>query len=560
MSKTILFTGSARQGIKTLTDIFAHIPLSLGIPVSSSQFYQSSPGRGAMGGDVLLGGDCQNYYVDFLVALNQEGLMYTQSRINDKTILVYDSKEVNIKKLQKKPKKEIGIDLKDISQSKYTNTSAMGVMFKLLGVESKDKPSLENLIKKKFKGDPTEIIRGFDTLDYSISDILNFDNKKSFDTQDLYYLIGNEAAVCGALAAGSNFFAGYPITPSSETLHMWSNVNGLIDQAGFLQGSSEEHAIGVVLGVNAAGGKGWTATSGPGLDRMLEQIGWGIASKTPFVVYNVQRGGPSTGLATWTQTSDLFTAVYGSHGDYPIFVLTPSTAQETYELMKLAFKLAWSYNIGVIVNSSKTVAQRRRIVKLDMEGFDRAEFDLNKLVKGHRTGSSSGKDGLPKNEEAVWWLDDRFKRFEEDYDRLCIADFVNIDVEDKKDPYYYRDLPYSEFKKARFESISIKSAPEEVCICYGETVPVIKKQLGKKGLIALKSVYPYPIALVKQLNKLGVKKVYVAENNRGVLVHEESGQLANKIRQYFDREVVTLNNWDGFPMYPDKLKEYFKKC
>jgi len=530
MAKTILFTGSASQGIKTLTDTFSHIPLSLGLKVSSSQFYQSSPRKGAMGGDVVIGSDCQNFYVDYLVALSQEGLDHTKERVNKNTVLIYDSKEV---KTDLKTKKSIGIDFKNISKSRYSNGAAMGVLFKLLGI--KDKKKLNKILKAKFKGDTKEIIQGFDSLDYKVSNLLNPKKKKQIK-KDLYYLMGNEAAVYGALAAGANFFAGYPITPSSETLHNWSNIYELIKQAGFVQGNSEEHAMGVLLGANVAGGKGWTSTSGPGLDRMLEQIGWAAASKTPFVIYNVQRGGPSTGLATLTQTSDLFTAIYGSHGDYPIFVLTPSTAQDTYELMKTAFSLAWKYNIGVIVNSSKETAQRRNIVKLDLKELDNANFNLEKTTKGNRTGSTAGKNDLPSNKAAVWWLDNRFEEFEKDYDNLCLAEFKNIKIKNKK----------------------IISAPEEVYICYGETVPVIKEKLSKKGLIALKSVYPYPIDIIKQLNNLNVKKIYVAENNRGVKVHEEQGQLANKVRQYFKKKVITLNKYDGFPMYPDKLEDYIQ--
>ena len=556
MAKTILFSGNAGQGIKSVTETFSYIPLHLGMHASSSQFYESSPRKGAMGGDVVLDGDCQNYHIDFLVALSQEGLNYIKPRVNSKTVLLYDSKEVNPELISNKPRKSIGLDFKDISQSKYGNTAALGAILKILGVDQKDKSKLEKILEKKSKGNVKDIMRGFESVDEKVSDILDFSNKKNFDDTDLYYLNGNDAAVYGALISGANFFAGYPITPSSEALHSWSKVSQLKKQMGFLQGSSEEHIIGVTLGANVAGGKSWTATSGPGLDRMLEQTGWAAASKTPFVIYNVQRGGPSTGLATLTQTSDLFTAVHGGHGDSPIFVLTPSTAQETYEIMKLAFRISWSYKIGVIVNSSKEVAQRRNVVKLNLRDFNRTRFDLSKTKKGHRTGSATGKNGLPNNKAGSSWLNNRFKNFEKNYDSFSIADFVNIEVEDKRNPYNFRSLPYVSFKGFKFKPVKIKSSPDEVYLCYGETVPVIKEKLGDKGLVALRSVYPFPVSIIKQLKELDVKKIYVVENNRGVKAHEEQGQLANKVRQYFDKDVVSLNKWDGFPLYPDKLERY----
>ncbi len=555
MAKTILFVGSASQGIKTVTDIFPYVPLSLGMHVSSSQFYESSPRKGAMGGDIVLNYDCQDYSVNFLVALSQEGINYVKKRINKNTIILFDNKEVNLESLDISPKKTIGLNFKEISQSRYTNTVSMGALLKLLGIKEETKSQLEKILKKRFKGDISEIMRGFEAIKEPASDILDFKNKKEIKRKNSYYLSGNEAAVFGALSAGANFFGGYPITPSSEALHTWSQISPLIENVGFLQGSSEENAIGAVLGANVSGGKGWSATSGPGLDRMLEQLGWAAASKTPFVIYNVQRGGPSTGLATLTQTSDLFTAIYGSHGDYPIFVLTPSTAQETYELMKLAFKLSWSYGIGTIVNSSKEAAQRKNIVKLDFSKFDKQNFSSEELKVGHRTGSTCGENNLPSNKAAIWWLNDRFRNFEKDYDCLCMAEFINIKVENKKNPYNRRNWSYKKFKKSKFDVTKIHECPEEVLICYGESVPPVKKICKNKGVIALKSVYPYPIHLIKQLNNLRVKKICVIENNRGVNVHNEQGQLAHKINQYFNGEVRSINKWDGFPFYPDQLKE-----
>ncbi|MBM3199520.1 hypothetical protein FJZ53_01195 [Candidatus Woesearchaeota archaeon] len=556
MPKTILFAGSASQGIKTATDAFPFVPLSLGMHTSSSQFYDSSPRKGAMGGDVVIGGDCQNYYVDCLVALSQEGLEATKDRVKEDTIVLYDNSEVSLEGLGISSKKQIGIDFKAVSNSKFGNLASMGATLKIMGVKPEQKQALEQLLKEKADVDTAAVMAGFDSVAESLDDILDFNNKKSVSFNDSYYLMGNEAAVFGAMAAGANFYAGYPITPSSEAMHKWSEVSQLSDIAGYLQGSSEEHAVGVMLGANAAGAKGWTATSGPGLDRMIEQINWAVTSRTPFVIYNVQRGGPSTGMPTLTQTSDLFTAVYGGHGDHPIFVLTPSTPQEIYEIMKLAFKIAWSYKVGVIINSSKEVSQRKNIVRLCLNDFDDKNLRMLPLKKGHRTGNTANDSGTPANRAAVQWLNDRFNKFEEAYDAFSIADFVNIEAENSQNPYAWRSLPYNIFKNMKFEPAKLKSAPEEVYICYGETVPVVKEALGKNGLVALKSVYPYPISIIQQLNSLGTKKILVAECNRGVRLHSERGQLANKVRQYFKGEVVSLSKWDGFPMYPDRLEEY----
>jgi 2-oxoglutarate/2-oxoacid ferredoxin oxidoreductase subunit alpha len=184
---------------------------------------------------------------------------------------------------------------------------------------------------------------------------------------------GNEASAVGAIDAGCRFFAGYPITPSSEILHFLSEWLPKIGGS-CLQTEDELAAIGAVVGGSFAGVKSMTATSGPGLSLMAEMIGLSSMAEVPSVIVNVQRGGPSTGLPTKSEQSDLLHAVFASHGDTPRAVIAPSDVEESYHATVDAFNIAEEFQMPVIVLSEQSIAQRRETIsgdKLEHEVVDR---------------------------------------------------------------------------------------------------------------------------------------------------------------------------------------------
>ena len=163
-----------------------------------------------------------------------------------------------------------------------------------------------------------------------------------------HFLLGDHAIAEGALAAGCRFFAGYPITPSTETAERMSvrlpEIGGI-----YLQMEDEIASITAILGAAWGGAKTMTATSGPGFSLMLENLGLGIITETPTVICNVQRGAPSTGLPTLVGQGDMMQARWGSHGHYEIIALTPWTAQECFDLTLRAFNLAERFRTPVLV-------------------------------------------------------------------------------------------------------------------------------------------------------------------------------------------------------------------
>src|SRR5512142_2338326 len=150
---------------------------------------------------------------------------------------------------------------------------------------------------------------------------------------------GNEAVSWGALAAGCTFYAGYPITPSSEIAEMLSRELPKIGGK-FIQMEDEIASLAACIGASVGGCKSMTATSGPGFSLMQEHIGYAAMAEVPCVVVNVQRLGPSTGQPTSPSQGDVMQARWGTHGDHPIIVLAPASVKEMYELTIRAFNLS----------------------------------------------------------------------------------------------------------------------------------------------------------------------------------------------------------------------------
>jgi 2-oxoglutarate ferredoxin oxidoreductase subunit alpha len=182
-----------------------------------------------------------------------------------------------------------------------------------------------------------------------------------------FFLNGDVAIAEGAICAGCRFFAGYPITPATEVAERMSER---LPEAGgvFIQMEDELASMNAVLGAAWGGARAMTATSGPGLSLMLENIGLAIMTETPCVVVDVQRGGPSTGLPTLVSQSDMMQARWGSHGDYEIIALAPSSPQEAFDLTIHAFNLAEQYRTPVLLMTDEAVGHMTERVVIPPAG------------------------------------------------------------------------------------------------------------------------------------------------------------------------------------------------
>ena len=180
-------------------------------------------------------------------------------------------------------------------------------------------------------------------------------------------MTGNEAAALGAIAAGARFYAGYPITPSTEIAE---HIANLFPEMGgmFIQMEDEIASLGAVIGASLTGVKSFTATSGPGFSLMQEHIGFAAMAEVPCVIIDVMRGGPSTGLPTHMSQGDVMQAKYGSHGDYPTVVLAPSSVRECYTLTVKAFNLSEKFRLPAIVLSDELIGHMSEKVVLPGPG------------------------------------------------------------------------------------------------------------------------------------------------------------------------------------------------
>lgn len=172
------------------------------------------------------------------------------------------------------------------------------------------------------------------------------------------FVQGNEACALGAIAAGCRFFAGYPITPSTEIAEIMSKKLPTVGGR-FVQMEDEISAVGAIIGASWGGQKVVTATSGPGISLMQENIGYAAMTETPIVIINMQRGSPSTGQPTRSAQADMMQTRWGSHGDYETISLAPSSVQECFDFTVEAFNLAEKYRCPVFVMADEIVGHMR---------------------------------------------------------------------------------------------------------------------------------------------------------------------------------------------------------
>lgn len=369
------------------------------------------------------------------------------------------------------------------------------------------------------------------------------------------FLQGNEAAAHGALYAGCKFFAGYPITPSTEVAEVMSNELPKIGGK-FIQMEDEIGAMAALLGGALAGQKALTSTSGPGLSLKQELIGYGCIAEIPCVVYNVMRGGPSTGMPTGPSQSDVMCARWGTHGDHATIALMPASVQETYDMVVRAFNLAEKYRMPVFVLPDEIVAHMRERIEFrepgELEVIDRtapsvppAEYkpydtkfgDVPPLAafgsgyKFHVTGLNKLPDGFPTTKA-------EYVQAEEE--RQIRKVYANID-----------DI-------VEFEEFMLDDA--EICVvAYGSTsrsaryaVNEARAQGIKAGLFRIKTFWPFPDKQIKALSEK-VKGFIVPEMNLGMCSIEIERCAQGKA------QILGINRVDGEPINPEQIVEKMKE-
>jgi len=358
-----------------------------------------------------------------------------------------------------------------------------------------------------------------------------------------YYFSGNEAATEGALAAGCRYYAGYPITPSSEIMERIAvrlkEVGGV-----FMQMEDEIASICSVIGAAWAGAKAMTATSGPGFSLMQEAIGYGAFTETPLVIVDVQRAGPCTGQATRVGSGDHMQAKWGSHGDYQVIELSPWSVQEMYDLTVDAFNLAEQCRVPVFVMGEEAVGhlRERMDVRPKLRVFDRMK------KKGAPPFGTDDEDGVPP-----------MPSFGEGEKLLVTGSTHNeMGIRKTDDPVAHEKLVSRINRKIlnrreqiiRAESYHLEDA-KCVVVAYGFTarsalyaVNKLRREGRSIGLLRLKTIWPFPDFLFRELGKTA-GKIFVPEMNRG--------QVAGEIMKYADCDVLPYIQTNGEIIDPNTI-------
>jgi 2-oxoglutarate ferredoxin oxidoreductase subunit alpha len=367
------------------------------------------------------------------------------------------------------------------------------------------------------------------------------------------FLSGNEAVVEGALIAGLGFYAGYPITPSSEIASLLS-VRLPKMGAKFIQMEDEIGSLAACLGASLCGLKVLTATSGPGLSLMLENVGMAIMAEVPCVIVDVQRGGPSTGLATKVGQGDVHQVRWGSHGGYPIIALAPSNIPETVELTIEAFNLAEKFRVPVFLMTDKTIGHMREDVDLDsFKSYPLVQRQIapaNQEFLPYRAGSLTDVPpmspvGGPHLVRASSTTHDQYGVPTSDVDQIAF-----------KNERLYRKITDRAQEICRWEA-DLTPGAEALVVSFGisarsgQAAVFEARQAGKKvNFLKLLTLWPFPEEAVREA-AAGVKKVIVPELNWGQVALEVERVLGPQI------PVVRVNKTDGTVIWPEEIIDAF---
>mgnify|MGYP000594880366 CR=1 FL=1 len=360
---------------------------------------------------------------------------------------------------------------------------------------------------------------------------------------------GNEACVEGAIAAGMMFYAGYPITPSTEIAEISAERLPRIGGK-FIQMEDEIAGMAAAIGGSLTGLKSMTATSGPGFSLKQENIGYAAITEIPVVIVDVQRAGPSTGQPTSPSQGDMMQAKWGTHGDHPVIALCPSSVKETFDLTVRAFNLAEKYRMPVLLMMDEVIGHMREKIEIpdasEIEIIDRKrptcsreeylpykpEANLVPLMadfgagyRYHVTGLVHDETGFPSNSTEI--ADNLVRR---------LVDKIEVNKED-----------IISWEEENTEDADV------IIFAYGcvaraakTAIKILREKGIKVGLFRPITVWPFPEERLIELSKK-VKLIVAPEMNLGQMVLEVE-RLCNK-----HTKIERLNKVNGEIIYPEEI-------
>lgn len=373
------------------------------------------------------------------------------------------------------------------------------------------------------------------------------------------FIEGNIAIVEGALAAGARFYAGYPISPSSEiaeySSRMLPRVGGI-----YVQMEDEISSMAALLGASVAGKKAYTATSGPGISLMQENLGLGIMSEIPAVVIDVQRSGPSTGAATKPAQGDVMQARWGTHGDHSIIALSPASVQECFDLTVQAFNLAEKYRTPVYLLADEAIGHLRETVTI-------RQLDPEEVVERRQP-----EPGLGPEDFRPYRYDGTMPAPMPPFGSRQYLSRTTGSTHDEKGEF--RPTPENIHRVTHYLTDKIEKNAADICmtkgyhledaqsvfVAYGcsarsalEAMERLRSQGERVGMLQLQTVWPLPEQEIRGVLSTA-ETVVVPELNLG--------QMAGEIRKLNDYgcRVVQANRVDGILITPGEIIKAWKEA
>ncbi len=507
--------------------------------------------------------------LDILVAFDQETIDVNYKELTPKSIILADAKfnpvapEDCVAPLFAVGFTEIAAEL---GTSLMKNMVAIGATAALLNLKEE---VFQNVVTEIFGRKGEEVVAknmeaiqlGRVAIAEQIGERVGDWELAPADGKRRMFMIGNDAVAFGALAAGARFMAAYPITPASEIMEFMIKKLPLVGGA-VIQTEDEIAAATMAIGANYGGVRSFTASAGPGLSLMMEAIGLSGMTEQPLVIFDTQRGGPSTGLPTKQEQSDLMAMVYGTHGEIPKVIIAPSTMEEAFYDTIQAFNIAEELQLPVIVLTDLQLA----LGKQSVDPFDYSKVEIRR-----------GKIVTPEETDAK----DYFKRYEVTEDGISprvlpgvkggIHHVTGVEHNEQGKPSEAtgnrRDQMDKRFRKLnslRFDNPVHVNAPHEeadvLLVGFNSTrgaIEEVQEVLNAEGIKTnhahVRLVFPFPAEEMSALVDKA-KKVIVVENNA-------TGQLSNIMKMAIGGHAKTTNilKYDGTPFLPRELTNLVKE-
>ncbi|MFA9558581.1 2-oxoacid:acceptor oxidoreductase subunit alpha [Evansella sp. AB-rgal1] len=556
--------GQQGEGVDSTGELFAKTLVRYGYSVSTYKQFMSRI-KGGHTNYKIKATDTRNYYsgdgIDILLCLDKETLTKNGVNLNEGAVVIQEGKEILVEVKQTDhgtsfteftvPLKKIATDL---GNPLAKNMIALGISAGLVELPVEVLNSfIEDIFAKKgekvIASNKEAVLKGVELTKTHVSDQINA--LSVVPVSDQLFISGNEATAFGSLMAGCRFLSAYPITPASEVMEWLSDelpkVGGTV-----MQVEDEIAGICFAVGASYSGTRAMTSTSGPGLSLKTEALGMAGMSEVPIVIVNSQRGGPSTGLPTKHEQSDLNQMIYGTHGEIPRIVLYAATIEDAFYIAAEAFNLADKYQCPVIVGLDLGLSMN----KMTVPSFDpaRVKIDRGKLIT---------------DEEAKEYGETHFKRYRFTEDGISprplpgMPHAVHTTSSNEHDESGYISEDQTnriQMMRKRLEKVRHAMIQEPfkyddnggetdiVLVGMGSTYGMIQetiKQLNEEGVVSashlhIQQLYPLPTDKLEPL--LTGKRVVTVENNY-------HGQLLQLLKQHMPihNNAEAITQYDGDP-------------